>query len=85
MKLVLSTFFLIIEIISIDDGCTSDAPDLCKIDPSNRNHVCVKDYSNCDGFEGCTDPARPYLCSDGKCDVNFLKCDIKYLRCKNPK
>lgn len=57
------------------NNCPPETPFLC------GNHGCVQHKSDCEGFEGCTSPEKPYFCSDGKCAVSFRKCEYKFYPC----
>ena len=72
-------------IFSIDTGCIPQKPALCRINPITHKPICKEKYEACEGFEGCTDPQYPYLCSNGDCAESFSKCNIKYFNCNNLK
>lgn len=85
MKSILFLFFLAASLRSIDRGCTTSYPNLCRLNPQTREPICKEKYADCDGFEGCSDPRNPYLCSNGECAENFAKCNVKYYNCENLK
>ena len=85
MKTFLLLLILNSAILALDEGCTANKPALCKKDSITNEPICKERYEDCDGFEGCIDPRRPYLCSNGECAENFNKCNIKYFNCENLK
>ena len=58
----------------------ADCPDLSPVLCSDG--TCAKQYTECEGFEGCSSTAKPYLCSNGECAKNFYSCTDKYFQCE---
>lgn len=85
MKVILLFLLLNTSIRSIDTGCSVDKPALCSVKHKTNEKTCKDKYENCDGFEGCTNPEYPYLCSNGECAVNFANCSEKYYNCEKIK
>ena len=80
---ILLFLFVQLPYLSADTGCSDSQPALCKIDPITKTSICKEKYEDCEGFEGCTNPDMPYICSNGECAENFLKCSMKYFNCEN--
>lgn len=66
---------------SLDAGCTPQKPALCGKNPVTSALICKKTYDECDPFEGCTDPSKPFLCADADCASNFSMCKDKFFNC----
>ena len=85
MKKLLFILFLCSLCKSFDPGCNVEFPRRCSNKPGHDISICVKDYSECEPFSGCTNTKKPYLCSNGKCAEDFLNCSEKYTTCSSSK
>ena len=83
MYAILFITLLVTSALTIDTGCRHSEPVFCKFNALNGRPVCAKTAVDCDGFEGCTSPDAPYLCSDGTCVRNYTMCMRHKSSCDN--